>query len=165
MPNTPNRPKFSLRLPALRHIHFTIHIFLLCLCGQSKILKGEFADGGRVRAWSYARTQRELLLCNGLMCMVSWSCGHACGFVCGGAALLSRATQRCVELCGHDSAIQGCIARSASWPSINLAGLICDWISMPPSNVAMVIRSRYQRRRRIENFGPAPPPPAPNRSF
>ena len=81
-------------------------------------------------------------------------------WVCGGAALLSRATQRCVELCGHDSAIQGCIARSASWPSINLAGLICDWISMPPSNVAMVIRSRYQRRRRIENFGPAPPPPS-----
>ena len=41
-----------------------------------------------MHAWSYARTQRELSLCNGLMCMVgichssiSWSCGHACGFV------------------------------------------------------------------------------------
>ena len=109
----------------------------------------------------YARTQRELLLCNGLMCMVAYlpliyfMVVWTRVWVCGGAALLSRATQRCVELCGHDSAIQGCIARSASWPSINLAGLICDWISMPPSNVAMVIRSRYQRRRRIENFGPA----------
>ena len=117
-----------------------------------------------MHAWSYARTQRELLLCNGLMCMVAYlpliyfMVVWTRVWVCGGAALLSRATQRCVELCGHDSAIQGCIARSASWPSINLAGLICDWISMPPSNVAMVIRSRYQRRRRIENFGPAPPP-------
>ena len=87
---------------------------------------------------------------------------------CGGAALLSRATQRCVELCGHDSAIPRCMARSASWPSIKLAGLICNWISMAPNNVAIVIRSRYlaapQAGRRIENFGPHLPPPAPNRS-
>ena len=64
-------------------------------------------------------------------------------WVCGGAALLSRATQRCVELRGHNSAIPRCMARSVSWPSINLAGLICNWISMAPSNVAIVIRSRY----------------------
>ena len=109
-----------------------------------------------MHAWSYARTQRETQRESSCCATVVWTRV----WVCGGAALLSRATQRCVELCGHDSAIQGCIARSASWPSINLAGLICDWISMPPSNVAMVIRSRYQRRRRIENFGPAPPPPS-----
>jgi hypothetical protein len=41
----------------------------------------QFSVGYSTHAWSYARTQRELLLCNGLMCMVSWSCGHACGFV------------------------------------------------------------------------------------
>ena len=50
----------------------TSHIFLLCLCGSSKILKGEFADRGCVHAWSYAWTQRELLLCNGLMYMVAY---------------------------------------------------------------------------------------------
>ena len=99
-----------------------------------------------------ADSQRELLLCNGLMCMVvlsathlvSWWCGHACGFVVARRFFRALAcTQRCVELCGHDSAIPWCMARSASWPSINLAGLICNWISMAPSNVAIVIRSRY----------------------
>ena len=80
---------------------------------------------------------------------------------CGGAALLSHATQRCVELRGHDSAIPRCMARSASWPSIKLAGLICNWISMAPSNVAIVIRSRYLAAPKAHRkFWPSPPPPS-----
>ena len=86
---------------------------------------------GRMRG----RTQRELLLCNGLMGMVaylplsathlvSWPCGHAaCGFVVA-RRFFSRATQRCVELHGYDSAIPRCMARLASWPSVNQAELI-----------------------------------------
>ena len=114
----------------------------------------------------YARTQRELLLCNGLMCMVAYlpliyfMVVWTRVWVCGGAALLSRATQRCVELCGHDSAIPRCMARSASWPSIKLAGLICNWISMAPSNVAIVIRSRYLAAKAHRKFWPSPPPPS-----
>jgi len=113
----------------------------------------------------YARTQRELLLCNGLMCMVAYlpliyfMVVWTRVWVCGGAALLSRATQRCVELCGHDSAIPRCMARSASWPSIKLAGLICNWISMAPSNVAIVIRSRYLAAKAHRKSWPSPPPP------
>ena len=76
-----------------------------------------------MHAWSYARTQRERALA--VQRSVVWTRV----WVCGGAALLSHATQRCVELRGHDSAIPRCMARSASWPSMKLAGLICNWIS------------------------------------
>ena len=51
-----------------------------------------------MHAWSYARTQRELLLCNGLMCMVAFYLHSSSSmvvwtrmWVCGGAAFLSRA--------------------------------------------------------------------------
>ena len=107
-----------------------------------------------MRAWSYARTPSERALAvqrtyvyGGILSathLVLWWCGHACGFVVARRFFRALAcTRRCVELCSHDSAIPWCMARSASWPSINLAGLICNWISMAPSNVAIVIRSRY----------------------
>ena len=105
-----------------------------------------------MHACSYARPQRESSCCATVVWTRVW--------VCGGAALLSRATQRCVELRGHDSAIPRCMARSASWPSIKLAGLICNWISMTPSNVAIVIRSRYLAAPKAHRkFWPSPPPP------
>ena len=128
-----------------------------------------------MHAWSYARTQRERALA--VQRSVVWTRVWVCG---GVAALLLHATQRCVELRGHDSAIPRCMARSASWPSIKLAGLICNWISMAPSNVAIVIRSRYLAAPKAHRkFWPSPPPPsaksvmlgggltppAPNRSF
>ena len=88
--------------------------------------------------------------------MVVWTRAR----VCGGAALLPRATQRPVELCGHDSAVPRCMAHSASWPSIDLAGLICNWISMGPSNVAIVIRWSYLAAPKAQRkFWPSPPPP------
>ena len=108
-----------------------------------------------MHAWSYARTQRERALA--VQRSVVWTRV----WVCGGAALLSHATQRCVELRGHDSAIPRCMARSASWPSIKLAGLICNWISMAPSNVAIAIRSRYLAAPKAHRkFWPSPPPPS-----
>ena len=109
-----------------------------------------------MHAWSYARTQRETQRESSCCATVVWTRV----WVCGGAALLLHATQRCVELRGHDSAIPRCMARSASWPSIKLAGLICNWISMAPSNVAIAIRSRYLAAPKAHRkFWPSPPPP------
>ena len=148
-------------------VHSSNHIFLLCLCGSSKILKGEFADRGCVHAWSYAWF-RESCCCATDLC-IWWRICHSSSsmvvwtrvWFCGGAALLPCATQRRVELYGHDSAIPRCMARSASWPSINPAGLICNWISMAPSNVAIAIRSRYLAAPKAHrNFWPSPPPPS-----
>ena len=76
---------------------------------------------------------------------VQRSCGHACGFVV--ARRFFRAPRNAVWSCvAMTLAFPQCtchVARSASWPSIKLAGLICNWISMAPSNVAIAIRSRY----------------------
>ena len=130
--------------------------FLLCLCGSSErnfevII---FRDGGCVHAWSYARTQRERALA------VKRSCGHACGFVV--ARRFFRAPRSAVWSCvAMTLAFPRCMARSASWPSIKLAGLICNWISMAPSNVAIAIRSRYLAAPKAHRkFWPSPPPTA-----
>ena len=81
-------------------------------------------------------------------------------WVCGGAALLLRATQRPVELYGHDSAIPRCMAHSASWPSIDLAGLICNWISMGPVTWRSSFEGYLAAPKAQRKFWPSPPPRA-----
>ena len=82
-------------------------------------------------------------ICHSSSFMVVWTRVWFCG-----AALLPRATQRRVELYGHDSAIPRCMARSVLWPSVNLARLIYNWISMGPS-------TRCGDRHSVESYSRA----------
>jgi len=75
--------------------------------------------------------------------LVPWSCGHACGFVVARrffrAPRKPVANQQTLVAMALRSLGAWAMARSALWPSVDLAGLICNWISMAPSNVAIVI--------------------------
>ena len=88
---------------------------------------------------------------------VQRSCGHACGFVV--ARRFFRVPRGAVWSCVAITlrSLGASMARSASWPSIKLAGLMCNWISMAPSNVAIVIRSRYLAAPKAHRkFWPSP---------